>query len=37
MVLELTHPRSGERLTFNAPYPADLTNALALLSSAVLP
>jgi 23S rRNA pseudouridine1911/1915/1917 synthase len=37
MVLELTHPLSGERLTFNAPYPADLTNALALLSSAVLP
>jgi len=28
---------SGERLSFNAPYPADLTNALALLSSAVLP
>jgi 23S rRNA pseudouridine1911/1915/1917 synthase len=37
MVLELTHPLTGERLTFNAPYPADLTNALALLSSAVLP
>jgi len=37
MHLELTHPVSGERLSFNAPYPADLTNALALLSSAVLP
>ena len=37
MQLELTHPVTGERLTFNAPYPADLTNALALLSSAVLP
>jgi 23S rRNA pseudouridine1911/1915/1917 synthase len=37
MQLELTHPVSGERLSFNAPYPADLTNALALLSSAVLP
>ena len=37
MQLELTHPLTGERLAFNAPYPADLTNALALLSSAVLP
>jgi len=37
MQLELTHPVSGERLSFNATYPADLTNALALLSSAVLP
>ena len=37
MQLELNHPVTGERLTFNAPYPADLTNALALLSSAVLP
>lgn len=37
MQLELTHPVTAERLTFNAPYPADLTNALALLSSAVLP
>jgi 23S rRNA pseudouridine1911/1915/1917 synthase len=37
MQLELTHPITAERLTFNAPYPADLTNALALLSSAVLP
>jgi 23S rRNA pseudouridine1911/1915/1917 synthase len=37
MQLELTHPITAERFTFNAPYPADLTNALALLSSAVLP
>jgi 23S rRNA pseudouridine1911/1915/1917 synthase len=37
MELQLTHPLTGERLAFTAPYPADLTNALALLSSAVLP
>ena len=37
MQLELTHPVTGEHLAFTAPYPADLTNALALLSSAVLP
>jgi len=37
MQLELTHPVTGERMAFTAPYPADLTNALALLSSAVLP
>jgi hypothetical protein len=37
MQLELTHPVTGEHMAFTAPYPADLTNALALLSSAVLP
>jgi 23S rRNA pseudouridine1911/1915/1917 synthase len=37
MQLELAHPVTGEHLAFTAPYPADLTNALALLSSAVLP
>ena len=31
------HPITGEHLSFSAPYPADLTRSLALLSDAVLP
>ena len=30
--LDFTHPGSGERLSFNAEYPEDLTRSLALLS-----
>lgn len=35
--LSFAHPITKEMLTFNAPYPADLTRSLALLSDAVLP
>lgn len=35
--LRFSHPISQERLYFSAPYPADLTRSLALLSDAVLP
>ena len=35
--LTFDHPITGERLSFSAPYPADLTRSLALLSDAVLP
>lgn len=35
--LRFAHPVSGEALNFHAPYPADLTRSLALLSDAVLP
>lgn len=30
--LAFTHPGSGERISFTAEYPADLTRSLALLS-----
>jgi 23S rRNA pseudouridine1911/1915/1917 synthase len=35
--LNFEHPITGEHLSFQAPYPADLTRSLALLSDAVLP
>ena len=35
--LRFAHPATGQALNFNAPYPADLTRSLALLSDAVLP
>jgi len=35
--LNFDHPITGEHLSFQAPYPADLTRSLALLSDAVLP
>ena len=35
--LRFGHPVTGEALHFKAPYPADLTRSLALLSDAVLP
>jgi 23S rRNA pseudouridine1911/1915/1917 synthase len=35
--LNFAHPVSGNALHFEAPYPADLTRSLALLSDAVLP
>jgi len=35
--LRFAHPISGQSLSFIAPYPADLTGSLALLSDAVLP
>ena len=35
--LRFAHPITGQALHFNAPYPADLTRSLALLSDAVLP
>ena len=35
--LKFDHPITGEHLSFEAPYPADLTRSLALLSDAVLP
>ena len=35
--LRFNHPISGEKLNFIAPYPADLTHSLTLLSDAVLP
>ena len=35
--LRFAHPVTGEALHFQAPYPADLTRSLALLSDAVLP
>ena len=35
--LRFAHPVTGETLNFHAPYPADLTRSLALLSDAVLP
>ena len=35
--LRLSHPVTGQALDFHAPYPADLTRSLALLSDAVLP
>ena len=35
--LRFAHPVTGEALNFLAPYPADLTRSLALLSDAVLP
>lgn len=35
--LSFAHPTSGVKLKFQAPYPADLTRSLALLSDAVLP
>ena len=35
--LRFAHPITGEALNFHAPYPADLTRSLALLSDAVLP
>ncbi len=35
--LRCAHPVTGEALNFHAPYPADLTRSLALLSDAVLP
>ena len=35
--LMFDHPITGEHLSFSAPYPADLTRSLALLSDAVLP
>ena len=35
--LRFAHPVTGQALSFHAPYPADLTRSLALLSDAVLP
>ena len=35
--LRFAHPVTGQALDFHAPYPADLTGSLALLSDAVLP
>ena len=35
--LRFSHPVTGQALDFQAPYPADLTRSLALLSDAVLP
>lgn len=35
--LRFAHPVTGQALDFQAPYPADLTGSLALLSDAVLP
>ncbi len=35
--LSFTHPVTHSKLNFTAPYPADLTRSLALLSDAVLP
>ncbi len=35
--LRFAHPLTGAALNFHAPYPADLTRSLALLSDAVLP
>ncbi len=35
--LRFAHPITGQKLEFQAPYPADLTRSLALLSDAVLP
>jgi 23S rRNA pseudouridine1911/1915/1917 synthase len=35
--LRFSHPVTGQALDFHAPYPADLTRSLALLSDAVLP
>lgn len=35
--LRFAHPITGEALSFSAPYPADLTRSLGLLSDAVLP
>jgi 23S rRNA pseudouridine1911/1915/1917 synthase len=35
--LSFAHPVTGAALNFHAPYPADLTRSLALLSDAVLP
>jgi len=35
--LHFAHPITGQALNFEAPYPADLTRSLALLSDAVLP
>ena len=35
--LRFAHPVTGEALNFHAPFPADLTRSLALLSDAVLP
>ena len=35
--LRFNHPLTGAALNFSAPYPADLTASLALLSDAVLP
>jgi 23S rRNA pseudouridine1911/1915/1917 synthase len=35
--LNFAHPVTGKALHFEAPYPADLTRSLALLSDAVLP
>jgi len=35
--LRFAHPITGQALNFHAPYPADLTRSLALLSDAVLP
>ena len=35
--LRFAHPVTGQALQFHAPYPADLTRSLALLSDAVLP
>ena len=35
--LRFAHPVTGQDLDFQAPYPADLTRSLALLSDAVLP
>jgi 23S rRNA pseudouridine1911/1915/1917 synthase len=35
--LQFAHPVTGVALNFHAPYPADLTRSLALLSDAVLP
>jgi 23S rRNA pseudouridine1911/1915/1917 synthase len=35
--LRFAHPVTGQPLEFHAPYPADLTRSLALLSDAVLP
>ncbi|CAN2161776.1 RluA Pseudouridylate synthases, 23S RNA-specific [Candidatus Nanopelagicaceae bacterium] len=35
--LRFAHPVTAEALNFHAPYPADLTRSLALLSDAVLP
>jgi len=35
--LRFAHPVTGQALDFHAPYPADLTRSLALLSDAVLP
>ena len=35
--LRFAHPVTGQGLEFHAPYPADLTRSLALLSDAVLP
>ncbi len=35
--LRFAHPITGQDMRFSAPYPADLTRSLALLSDAVLP